>query len=352
MDSLPGSERNVPAEVLSTLRAMRRPVIVGHVVPDADCLGSMGALARAWPLASGDSVELCLPAGTVSRRLGFLVAWAAAPVVEPEGLAAADGFVAVDTARKMRCNVGPLSGQDWVAGRPVVNIDHHQSNNRFGQANWVVPEASSAAELVYEVIRACGWPITPPVASLLYAGLHADTRAFTLASTGARSMAVATALLEAGADVAEVGRRLYRSLRRSEFDLLRVIYANTRWAAGGRIAYSTAGHEEIGACGCTAADIDEQVEVPRSVAGIAMALLFTEGNRGRTRINLRGEQGTSVLPLAEALGGGGHDQAAGVVLECSLEEALARVLPLAEHHLSASPSMPPGGPPLQRWGSE
>jgi len=334
MDSEQSSERTVPVEVLSALRKLRRPVIVGHVTPDADCLGSMGALARAWPLASGGSAELCLPAGTVSRRLGFLVAWAAAPVVEPEGLAAADGFIIVDTARKARCNVGPMSGQDWAAGRPVVNIDHHQSNDRFGQAHWVVPEASSAAELVYDVIRSCGWPMTPPVASLLYAGLHADTRAFTLASTGARSMAVATALLEAGADVAEVGRRLYRSLSRGELSLLRVIYANTRLVAGARIAYSTASQEEIGACGCVAADIDEQVEVPRSVEGIAMALLFTEGNRGRTRINLRGEQGTSVLPLAEALGGGGHDQAAGVVLECGLEEALARVLPLAEQHLT------------------
>lgn len=320
--------------MIAAIEAMKQPLVVGHVVPDTDCLGSMLAVARTWPAGEGPGGRVCLPPGGLSQRLEFLVDWAAVPVVGSEGLAGADGFIVVDTAAKERCDVGPDAPRDWATGRTIVNIDHHQTNTRFGDVNWVTPEASSTAELVYGVIRAARRPLDAVTASLLYAGLHADTRAFTLPTTTGATLAVAAELVEAGARVAELGQRLYRSRPASEFDLLRVIYANTHLAAGGSIAYSTADYEEIAACGCTPADVDEQVDVPRSLKGIKMAILFTEGVRGKVRINLRGEEGVSVVSLARELGGGGHDQAAGVVLEGSIRQALDRVLPLAQKHLN------------------
>ena len=323
----------VPAEVIEVLDGLRRPVIVGHRVPDADCLGSMLAVAKTWPAKGGSGAAVCLPAGSVSQRLAFLVEWADARVVGAESLAEADGFIVLDTANATRCNVAADPPPNWAEGTPLVNIDHHETNTRFGDVNWVVPTASSCAELVCQAIVAASRPVTPLIASLLYAGLHADTHGFSLPNTSKASLTVAAKLVEAGARVGELGQRLYRHQEQSEFDLLRTIYANTRRTAAGRIAYSTASHEEITACGCTAADIDEQVDVPRSLAGIQMAILFTEGRLGRTRINLRGESGVPVLALAKELGGGGHNQAAGVVLECSLREAVDRVLPAAEGYL-------------------
>ena len=323
----------VPAELIAAIESMKQPLAVGHVVPDTDCLGSMLALARTWPAGEGLGGRVCLPPGGVSQLLQFLVDWAAVAVVGTEGLAEADGFVVVDTATKERCDVGPDAPQDWSAGRTVVNIDHHQTNTRFGDVNWVTPEASSTAELAYGVIRAAGRSLDEVTASLLYAGLHADTRAFTLPTATGGTLAVAAELVEAGARIGELGQRLYRSRPAGEFDLLRVIYANTHLAAGGSIAYSTADYEEIAACGCTPADVDEQVDVPRSLKGIKMAILFTKGVRGKVRINLRGEGSVSVVPLAAELGGGGHDQAAGVVLEGSIRQALDRVLPLAQKYL-------------------
>jgi phosphoesterase RecJ-like protein len=186
---------------------------------------------------------------------------------------------------------------------------------------------------VYRVIRTAGRPVDPVTASLLYAGIHTDTRGFTLPSTTVASLAVAAELVDSGARAAELGERLYRSRRASEFRLLRLFYDNTNLAVEGRVAYSTADHQEITGCGCSAADIDTQVDIPRSLEGIAMALLFTEGVPGKVRINLRGEGGLSVLALARELGGGGHDQAAGAVLDGTIPEAVARVLPLAEKHL-------------------
>ena len=333
-----------PETVIAAIEALDRPVVVGHVTPDADCLGSMLAVAKAWPAGDPRGARVCLPADSVSHRLQFLVEWADLPVVGAEALALADGFVVLDTAHKARCNVGRQTPENWSDGRCVVNIDHHQTNNGWGDHNWVVPGASSSAELVYHAIRSANRPMTTLIASLLYAGLHSDTRGFTVVDPGGRALAVATELVRAGARAAEIGQCLYRGLRTSELELLRIIYANTRVTAGGLIAYSTADHGEITGAGCRAEDIDEHVEVPRSVGGIAIAMLFTEGRLGRVRINFRAEPGYTVLPLAQRIGGGGHPQAAGAMLDCSLPEALERVLPLAERFVDDQSQ--------QRWSTE
>ncbi|HOW19469.1 MAG TPA: DHHA1 domain-containing protein, partial [Phycisphaerae bacterium] len=101
----------------------------------------------------------------------------------------------------------------------------------------------------------------------------------------------------------------------------------------GLIAYSTASHEEITGAGCGPADIDEQVAIPRSLKGIRMAILFTEGKPGRVRINFRGEGGTNVLELARELGGGGHATSAGAIVNGSLPQVVPDVLERAARRL-------------------
>ncbi len=322
----------VPPTVIESVRGMQRPVVVSHVRPDADCLGSMLGLASVLK-ATGAAARVSVPAGTVSRRLAFMVAWGEVDAASDDDFAKADGFIAVDTAKKSRCNVPKSLGDDWSAGRPLVNIDHHESNTNFGDVNWVEASAASSSELVYRLIRAAEWPMSANVASLLYSGVHSDTVGFSLPTATADSLGIAADLVRHGADVGTVGQRLYRSQAASEFGLARLIYANTRIVAGGAIAYSTATFDELTCTGCTAADVDDQVGIPRSIDGIRMAILFTEGKPGKTRVNLRGEDGVNVLSLATELGGGGHAQSAGAVIDAAVPEAVERVLNRAIEHL-------------------
>lgn len=329
---------HVPAEVISTVERLRAPIVVAHVVPDADALGSMFAVAAAFADASRHP-RVALPDGSLSQRLAFLADLTHPIVAADEHFASADGFIVVDTAKKDRCNVGAERKQsDWTAGRPVVNIDHHITNTLFGTVNWVM-EAGSASEMVYHLLRAADRPINAEVASLLYAGIQTDSIGFSLPGTEPSALRAAADLVECGADVGFLGERLWRSQRKGEFELLRVVYANTRTAAGGRIAFSSASFDEIHGAGCTAADIDDQINVPRSLDGVQLAMLFTEGRRGRTRINFRGSGDVTVVDLAGQFGGGGHSQAAGAVLDTPLSEAIARVLPAAERHLAALASL-------------
>jgi phosphoesterase RecJ-like protein len=323
-----------PQEIVDAMRSWERVVCVGHVTPDADCLAGMLGVATGFGQNGRGDVSLSLPPDSISQRLAFVIDEARPTLADAERFAGADGIVVCDTAKASRCNVDASIPGDWLETKPVINIDHHASNTQFGTINWVAPEASSTSEMVYVLLRAVGCPISPELCSLLYAGIITDTVGFTLGSTAPSTLRIAAELVSGGADVAAIGERLYRSMTDREFALLRIIHDNTRVIADGQLAYSTASHEEIRGTGCAAADIDEQVNVPRCLRGIRVALLITEGIRGKTRINFRGESGCRVLELAKAVGGGGHPFAAGAILDMSIDEALPFVLEKAEAYLA------------------
>ena len=279
-------------------------------------------------------MKASIPASSISQRLAFLLDWAQVPPARAADFAAADVFFVLDTARKDRCNVGSeLRDTDWSAGRPIINIDHHSSNTKFGSVNWIDASAASTCEMVYYLLREANIALSPIVASLLYGGVLTDTLGFSLPTTSASALRAAAGLVESGADVGDLGERLGRSLRKSEFDLLRIVYGNTRLVADGSIAYSSASFDEIRDAGCTAADIDEQINVPRSLDGVRLAMLFSEGRKGKTRINFRGSGKVTVLELAGEFGGGGHSQAAGAILDCVFQTAIDKVIPRAIEYM-------------------
>lgn len=328
------SPPEVPSQLIELIRSMRAPIVITHIVPDADALGAMLTMATAWT-SDHCRPKLSLPAGCLSQRLTYMLDGIAAPTATLDDFAAADGFLVLDTAKKSRCNIDPaLAEGNWSADRPIANIDHHGTNTRFGNVNWVVEPAGSTCELIYYLLRAANQPITPPIASWLYAGIHTDTLGFSLPTTNAWALQAAADLIAYGADVAELGERLCRSQRQSEFNLSKVVYANTKTLADGRLAYSTASYDEIHDAGCSAEDIDDQINIPRSLDGVELAMLFSEGHKGKTRINFRSSGRVTVVDLAAEFGGGGHRQAAGAVLGCGIDEAVDRVVPRAAEHLS------------------
>ncbi len=318
-----------PARLIQSLSGMSRMVCVGHVNPDADCLGSMLAIARAWSGNTNTETVIALRDDSLSSKLSFMTEWAGAKLATVEDFTSADGFTVLDTADLRRCNVPEGLPDDWAGSRPIVNIDHHISNTLFGDTKWVVENAASTSELVFSVIHEAGFPVDPITASLLYAGIYTDTVGFSVSSTSGDTLRIAGELVDLGARVGRLCEQIVRSQRPEEFLLTRLLYDNTRTTGDGRIAYSTASFEEIQGTGCGPGDIDNQVSIPRSMDGIRLAILFTEAVKGRTRINFRGEQGTQVLELARSFGGGGHGEAAGVTLACSVDDATKQVLPLA-----------------------
>jgi phosphoesterase RecJ-like protein len=322
----------VPPEVCEAIRAAHEIALLSHVTPDADALASLGAMWLALP-ELGKRAHLVLPEGTVSRNLQCLVRFAGMHAATCDDVKDCDLILALDTAKERRLN--DEAHLVALTRIPILNIDHHATNPLFGRWNWIVPHASSTSELIYAVLRALGCQVTPTIATLLYAGIHTDTQGFSLNNTTANALRVGHELALAGARIPEVCERLHRSRSRGEFALLGTIYRNTRVSDDGRLAWSTATYEEIASAGCTASDIDDQVEIPRSIEGIAVAIFFSEGRRGKVRMNFRGEGGVTVLELAQKFGGGGHQASAGAILDGTIPEVTTRVLPVARQFVAS-----------------
>ncbi len=319
-----------PAELIEALNKVRQPVIAGHINPDVDAMGAMLALARSLP----NGGAIALPHGHVGKKVAFLRHLAAdVPLADAALQAQAEAIIVLDTANTGRINID--GKWEAIADRFIINIDHHITNGDYGRINWVVDDASSTSEMVFHLLRAAGWPIDANTASLLYAGLYADTAGFSLPSATPRAFEAAAALVRLGADIERVGTFLCRNQHVSDFDLLRRVYHNTRLVENGTISYSTLTHEDIVQSGCTPEDIDDQVSIPRSLSGIRIAMLFSEIEPGVIRINLRGENDTPVLPVAQKLGGGGHQFSAGVRVRGPVETVVERVLGEAARYLQS-----------------
>ncbi|MFQ5806618.1 MAG: bifunctional oligoribonuclease/PAP phosphatase NrnA [Phycisphaerae bacterium] len=326
--------KTVLTEICDAIRAANKIALAAHVTPDADCLAVLGAMYLALP-ELGKYPYVSLPAGTVARRLAFLEELAGVKPATSQELAECDLALVMDTAKDRRVNlVGKLEA---IPNAKIINIDHHASNTQFGQWNWVEANASSSSELIYLLLRALGCQITPTIATLIYAGIHSDTQGFSLSNATTRSLEIAHELARMGADIIHTCEKLNRSRSRSEFELLKVVYRNTQVSDDGKLAWSTADYDEIADAGCHANDVDDQVEVVRSIEGVRLAILFTEGNRGKIRMNFRGERGVSALALAKEFGGGGHHASAGAILDGTIEEITGRVIPAAKEYVKTLP---------------
>ncbi|MBN1342895.1 MAG: bifunctional oligoribonuclease/PAP phosphatase NrnA [Phycisphaerae bacterium] len=311
-------------EVAERIAGSGRSLVVGHVRSDADCVGSMAGLALALR-GEGKEPTVAVQRTLVPQRMLQLFDWAGVTPTETPDLEDVDLVIALDTAAADRLNIA--CGSQGLAGRPMVCVDHHATNTRFGDWNFIRSTASSTSELVFELLTELRWEVTPAIATQLYAGIHGDTGGFSLPNTTDRSLEVASRLSRAGARIPEVCQHLCRSMTRNEFELLALVYANTRSSEDGSVTWSTLTHQEIVSSGCSHSDIDDQVVVPRSLEGTRIAILFSEGLPGSVRLNVRSEGDIDVLPLIREFGGGGHRNAAGTSIKNQpIDEVVQRVI--------------------------
>lgn len=308
----------VPDEVLTALAGpVRRALMLGHVHPDADVLGTLLALGlaleeRGWAVDFGGPH----PAPAV---LGFL------PGVDRyRVLAAVDG--PLDVAVLTDCpDPGRTEGlleQARGRGALVVNVDHHPDNRRYGTVNWVDPAAAATGEMVYELLVALGARLTPAIATNLYTAIHTDTGSFRYSNVTPATFRIAGALTAAGADPARVAGFLYERRPPQAMGWLADSLARVQVAEDGAVAWLALPAGRVPESFVEAEDL---VNYPRSIASVRVACLFRERDGG-VKVSLRAKGDVDVARVAAAFGGGGHRNAAGCTVPGSLEDAVSRVL--------------------------
>jgi bifunctional oligoribonuclease and PAP phosphatase NrnA len=308
-----------PRPLLDLLSAHRgRTLMLGHVHPDADVLGTLLGLGMALE-AAGASVTYAGP-HPVPDVLGFLPGagrwqvWRVAPGVF-------DVIVLTDCPNPERAE-GLLDAARGASSQ-VLNIDHHPDNRRYGTVNWIDQSAAATGEMVFDLLRALGRPVTPDIALNLFTAIHTDTGSFRYSNTTPRTFRIAAELTAAGADPALVADRLYQRRTPNALETLGEVLRRVRVSEDGRVAWLPVPQGLVSEAFLAAEDL---VNYPRSIGSVRVALLLREEGRGVVKASLRSKGDVAVNRIAQQFGGGGHENAAGCTLRASLDEATETLL--------------------------
>jgi len=290
--------------ILENIRDARTFCVVGHIRPDGDCIGSQLGLALALK-NEGKDVR-CWNEDAVPQKLCFLDTEKL--FEKPHAGQKFDCVIATDCASYERLGKAGLHIQDR---KTFINIDHHESNTRYADINWVGKEPSSG-ELIYRLLRAANWSITKPIADCLFTAVSTDTGSFQYPSTRPATYHVAGDLVKRGANLTKICDEVYQSYSLQRVRLLRHVYNNFRLTHHDKIAYFWLKQRDFARTGAERNDTEGLIDHIRDIEPVVVACAFEELEPQLTRISLRSKNGkVNVNEIAAEFGGGGHSAAAG-----------------------------------------
>jgi bifunctional oligoribonuclease and PAP phosphatase NrnA len=320
----------VPAAVLDRVRGARHVLAVGHENPDADTLGA--------------TLAVCVLAEAMGLQATAVVSDAPPPLydflpgiervrTDPDPAVGYDLLVLSDCAADER--VGPVAvrHRDLFLSVPRIVLDHHASNEALGPADWVDPGAAATCELVALLAVRLGVPLDAgdgALATALMAGIVMDTATFAHPNATPRTLAVSAALVEAGAPLSDISRRLYRSKPDSQLRLFGAVLDRLETTPDRRVIWSTLRHADLAATGALPAHSEGIIDLLAQSETAEVAMLLKEQPDGTTRLSVRTKPGgVDATVLTGAFGGGGHARAAGATIPLPLEAAVARARAVA-----------------------
>jgi phosphoesterase RecJ-like protein len=223
------------------------------------------------------------------------------------------------------------TGEVWrlkKEDKPVLNIDHHISNQGFGDVHWVDAHASSCSEMIYRIYKQMRLPIAKPEAVCLYTGMMTDTGSFRYSNTTSFTHQAVAELLRFDINVPLIYRYVYENLALDETKLLIKLLPKISFSGQGRIAYFKL-KRSILKDGAISMDLGDQLlSFARSIKGVEVVVLFKESLavKNQVRINLRSHGKVDVNKIAGIFGGGGHKTAAGCTAHGEISQVIRKVL--------------------------
>ncbi len=296
------------------LAEAQRVLVVSHLRPDGDAIGSVLGLGLALQ-EMGKDVQMVLADG-VPAAFGYL-SGVKQVRKKPEG--PVDLTVVVDCGDLARVG-GVLNGY----GPPQLNIDHHANNPHFGEVNLVDVEAVSVTEILTRIFPELGLPFTQPIVDALLTGMITDTIGFRTGNMTAKALRTAADLVERGANLPEL---YFQGLVRRSYPAVRY------WGAGlsllereDNLAWATLTLEDRKAAGYSGRDDADLVSFLSTIEEIDVAMIFVEQNKEEVKVSWRSKPGFDVEQVAAQFGGGGHVAASGAQIKGSLEEVKRKVI--------------------------
>lgn len=324
--------KRVTIEALAAWLAARDDIaLMGHVAPDGDATGCCLALWHALR-AMGKRAVVCLPEGVPLMYAGLpgachVVATGCRLPFEPMTA------LAVDVSEAPRLGEAGIKLFEGCPHRAA--LDHHQTNPGFGEVFALDGEAAATGELAVDLIEAMGVKLTREMAECLFVAISTDCGQFSYSNTRGKTFRAAAKCVEAGVDVDQITEQLYRTRTRGRTRLLGLSLSALEISPDGMLAWSRVTEDMLRRAGATREDKEGIVNYLQEMEGVRVAVLAEERGPDMTKFSLRSKAPINVATdIAAPLGGGGHDRAAGILMNMNIEEALARVLSLATEVLA------------------
>lgn len=310
----------------------QRFLLMTHVRPDGDALGSELALAAALR-ASGKQARAVI-ASNLPPRYKFL---------DPDGTKIerfqppgerfrdVDAVIIVDTGTWNQIgDFGPFLKALPV---PRMVIDHHRTQDDLGGERLVDTSAEAAGRLIFEACQALKVPLNKEIADYLFLAVSTDTGWFRHSNTTPATFALAEELTRAGANPTILYDQLYDQNPAGKLRLAGRVLDRIKTFGNGQIAATEVYLSDYGETGSTPPDTEDLINYPRSVEGVEVALLLIEQREGGVKVSFRSRSRIDVDKIAESFGGGGHRLASGATVPGTMNDVRAKVLAAVEKAL-------------------
>ncbi len=308
------------------LLASRRAVLTTHLNADGDGAGSQAAVSS-WLRANGTEVWIINPT-PFPDSFRFLIEdqdW-----IVPAGSRRArdlcdqaDLAVVLDTGQVQR--IGRV--QDLIRDLPTVVVDHHPPGRHpIGGVSFRDTDACATGELVCDLIRAADGPWTDKVALGIYVAILTDTGSFRFSNASSASHLIAADMIERGVDPESVYEHVYGAAPLRKYRLLRHALATLDCDAELGISWMAVPQEAFEQLDATTQDLEGMVDIPRSIEGTQVGLLFRKTQKGDIKVSFRSNGPVDVNALSRKFGGGGHAKASGALVSGPLDQAIEQVL--------------------------
>lgn len=310
-------------KVVAQIKRNKRFLITAHINLEGDALGSQLAL-RALLQDLGKRAEIIV-SDKVPREYNFL------PGIKTiRGIKEIKDFcfgvlIVLDCSDLSRC-------KEVIRAFPseglVINIDHHISNTKFGDINWIDAKASSACEMVYQLYQRLGIAFDKKKALWLYTGLLTDTGSFRYPNTTSVTHAIARELMRYDIGSDKIYKNIYENLKYTDLQLLNKIFLTIKQDATGKIIWFEIKRSVLKKNKINFDLTDQVLNFGRLLQKAEVIVLFKEVlSRGKeVRVNLRSNGKIDVNKIANLFGGGGHKNASGCTLQGSIRQVRGSVL--------------------------
>jgi len=302
-------------EIAEILRREDRFLVVSHINPDGDAIGSL--LGMYLALREMGKEAWALSADAVPYNYGFLPGKKAILTGSEVGSLSPRWILALDTATEARISGDIGSLRDRAR---LINIDHHPTTPAYGDLNLIDSQATSTAEIVYKLLTAVGCRLSADVGKCLYTGLVTDTGCFRFSGVTSHTLRIAAELLEPGLDSYDVTRHLFEEHPIARMKLEGMMLERLEILLDGKLLISTLHFEDFDRVGADHSDSENLVNRLRESRGVQAGILITGMAGGIFRVSLRSKGRLDVAAIAALLGGGGHRNAAGLRTNLPLEE--------------------------------